>query len=123
VLSSIFAKENGFDESLILNANNRICDASLSNVFWIKGDNIFTPPLREGGIAGVTRQYLLEQLPKRNYKVEEKTCEKEELSHADEIFLTNTIRGIRWVASFNHAKFGSSITIQIFNDVIGPLTQ
>src|SRR6185436_8010991 len=99
VMASIFASENGFDECLFQNTSNRICDASISNVFWIKDDRIFTPPLSEGGIAGVTRSHLLEELPKRKYKVEEKVCAIEELIEANEIFLTNTIRGIRWVAS------------------------
>ena len=122
VMASIFARENGFDECIMLNSNNRVCDGSISNVFWIKDDKIFTPPLSEGCIAGVTRRYLLEELPERKYNVEEKVCAIDNLLNADEVFLTNTIRGIRWVESFKNRKFGSRLISRIFEEVIAPLT-
>ncbi len=88
VMASIWAKENGFDDALILNEHNRIVEASSSNIFWIKDKQYFTPPLSEGCVAGVMREVLLEQ-----NSVIEKFCTKEDLRNADEIILTNAIQG------------------------------
>jgi branched-chain amino acid aminotransferase len=42
-----FAKENGLDDCLVLNSRGRVCDSAISNIFWIKDEKIFTPPLSE----------------------------------------------------------------------------
>jgi len=99
-----FAGENGFDDVLVLNEHGRICDSTISNVFWIKDGKIFTPPLSEGCVAGVMRRWIMEKLQAVSYELQEKKCEVEELENADEIFLTNAIRGIRRVRQFSGRK-------------------
>jgi len=121
VMAALFAKKNELDEYLFLNSQNRICDATISNVFWIKNRQICTTALSEGGVAGVMRQQLLECLPRLGYSVNETTCKPEELLTADEVFLTNVIRGIRWVQSLGEAQYSNAQISKIFEEVIAPL--
>ena len=59
-MAAIWAKENKLNDALILNQHDRICDSTIANVFWVKDNKIFTPPLNEGCVAGVMRKKILE---------------------------------------------------------------
>jgi branched-chain amino acid aminotransferase len=121
VISAIFAKENRLDECLLLNCHQRVCDATIANVFWIQDKTVFTPSLREGGIAGVMRGYLLRKLPEAGFAVTEENVDATTLLQADEIFLTNVIRGIRWVKSFRQKEFANQLSSAFFHQFISPL--
>lgn len=84
----------GYDDAIVLNDSGNVCDSSRANVFIIKGEDVFTPPLSEGCIAGIFREYLIRSLQSDGQSVSEKPIRPEELSLADEIFLTNSVRGI-----------------------------
>jgi branched-chain amino acid aminotransferase len=86
VMSAIFAKENNFDESLILNTQGRIIESTSSNIFWLKNNQWFTPPLSEGCIEGVGRRVFMESHP-----VIEMPCALTDLQTAEQRLLTNAI--------------------------------
>lgn len=115
VMAAIWAKENKLNDALILNQHDRICDSTIANVFWIKDNTIFTPPLNEGCVAGVMRKKILE-LPIRNsdHLIQEAVLTQEILLQADEVFLTNAITGIRWVKECGGKVYKSTITSKIF---------
>ncbi len=92
LMGAAWSREQGLGECLILNARERVADASTSNVFAVINGEICTPPLSEGGVAGVTRRFLMERFP-----IREAPLGVEDLLGADELFLTNAIQGIRWV--------------------------
>ena len=83
------AKANGFDEAIRLNEAGDIVSVCLANIFWKKNGETFTPPLETGCLKGVTRGFILENLP-----VTEKRAKLEELLTADEIFLTSAGIGV-----------------------------
>jgi branched-chain amino acid aminotransferase len=94
------AKARGWDEGVVLNARERVCEATSSNVFWVKGDTVCTPPLSEGPVTGTLRFLLLGLLAGAGHRVVEKVAVRGTLLGADEVFLTNAVQGIRWVRSF-----------------------
>jgi|JI9StandDraft_2_1071091.scaffolds.fasta_scaffold08985_4 branched-chain amino acid aminotransferase len=96
VLASNFAKENSFDDVVLLNAAGRVCEATSSNLFVIKDDKIFTPSVTEGCVEGVLRTVLL-----NHFKMEETQITVEQLATADSVFLSNTIQGVRAVQAIN----------------------
>jgi branched-chain amino acid aminotransferase len=100
VMAALYSRKQQLNDCLLLNAHGRICDATIANVFWVHNNRIFTPPLSEGGVAGVMRKHLLYELPQAGYTVHEKLCTVASLEAADEIFLTNALYGIRWVRQF-----------------------
>ena len=115
VMASIWAKKNKLNDALLLNTHERICDATLANIFWIKNESIFTPPLSEGCVAGVMRRYLLENLQSSGFQVKEQKLETTDLEDANEVFLTNAIRDIRWVKQFRNKIYGNTLSPEIFN--------
>jgi len=116
-MAALWAKKNQLNDAILLNSYNRVADATIANVFIVKDGVVKTPALSEGCVAGVMRRYLLQSMHKENIPVEETSIEAEELLQASEVFLTNSIYGIKWVkccgdnnylqqtASFLYKKF------------------
>ena len=113
VMGAMYARQNGLGDCLILNQYGRIADATIANVFWIKNRVIYTPPLEEGCVAGVTRRFLLQQLPAAGYTINEQPLTPDDLLSADEVFLTNAVRGIRAVGKCRNRSYSSSLTKEI----------
>ena len=91
------ARANGWDDAIILNCREQVCEATSSNIFWIANHQVCTVPLSDGPVTGILRDLLLRLLPASGYPVLEKSIHFEELLAADEVFFTNAVRGIRWV--------------------------
>jgi branched-chain amino acid aminotransferase len=89
------AQARGFDDAVLLNAQNRVAEATRSNVFVVKNGEIFTPPLADGALGGITRAWVL-----RNFSVTEQSFGVLDLTMADEIFLTNSRREVVSVSKF-----------------------
>jgi len=51
---------NGNDEVVLLNEHGRVAECTSANIFIVKGRSVFTPPLSEGCLGGITREILLE---------------------------------------------------------------
>lgn len=109
ILAAQYANAEGFDDALILNTAYRFCEATSSNVFFIRDGRLYTPSLEEGCVAGVMRRYLLTQSPRMGISVSEIPVDRELLMTMDEMFLTNAVRGIRMVGSFSGKSFSTSI--------------
>ena len=115
VMAAIWAKENKLNDALILNQHDRICDSTIANIFWVKDNNIFTPPLNEGCVAGVMRRKILELVTRNSdHLMQEAVLTQEILLQADEVFFTNAITGIRWVKECRDRVYKSTISGKIF---------
>lgn len=108
------ADQNGWNDVLLVNQYGRIVESTISNVFCIKGNEVFTPPLSEGCIAGVFRQYLLEATLPDNMIIKEKALTVADVEQADEVFLTNAVRGIQPVQVIGSKVYANALTRLIF---------
>jgi branched-chain amino acid aminotransferase len=117
-LAAMYGRERGLDDCLVLNSHRRLADSTIANLFYIKDHRFYTPPLSEGCVAGVMRRFLLEALPRAGYSVREQPVSPEELAGADEVFLTNALRGIRWVRSFRGTTYGNRLVAAIHEQII-----
>ncbi|MDB9782183.1 aminotransferase class IV [Winogradskyella sp.] len=109
VIGSIYAKENDLDNCLVLNTNKSVIEALNGNLFLVKGDKIKTPPLEDGCLKGVMRKQILDVLAKDvNLFVEEASISPFELQKADELFITNVIKGIVPITQYRKKTYGSA---------------
>jgi branched-chain amino acid aminotransferase len=113
-LAAIHAKQNELNDCLILNSNDRVCESTIANIFCVKDKVLYTPTLSEGCIAGVMRRFLLERLRHSQFLFKETTLSIENVKQSEEIFLTNSIFGMRWVKKLGTIEFGHSTTKAIF---------
>jgi branched-chain amino acid aminotransferase len=114
------AKAHHWDDMLIYNRNGHIIESTRANVFWIKENVLFTPPLSEGCVAGIMRKYLCEQLPVHGYILREHILTNEILKNADSIFLTNAIRRIKWIGFIDDVEYDINIIPEIYNILFPP---
>jgi branched-chain amino acid aminotransferase len=104
VLAAQFARAEGWDECILMNHFGKICEGLNSNIFIVKRDKIITPTLESGCVNGVMRSYLIGLLGGR---VEEREFEADELLNADEVILTNAVKGVQWVREMNGKIYGN----------------
>lgn len=116
-----FAIRNLWDDALVLNQQDHIIETTIANIFWIREGTLFTPPLASGCISGVMRASVLSNAPSAALQIVEKECSPEELLLADEVFITNALRGIQWVKQFAHKEYQNLVTSEIYRKLIEPL--
>lgn len=106
VLGTIYAKENGYDNCLLLNEDKNIVEALQNNIFMKMGNIISTPPIAEGCINGIMRKQVLAVLSKmEGYQVKEAVISPFDLQKADELFLTNVISGIQPITKYRKKSY------------------
>jgi branched-chain amino acid aminotransferase len=94
VLARAQADNAGADEALLVNTDGLVAEATSGNVFWIKRDTIYTPPLTAGILPGVTRAIVFEIAAGLNISIREKNIRLDDLQEADGVFLSLTSLGI-----------------------------
>ena len=100
------AHGKGCDEAVILNAKGQLTEASRSNIFLVKGGQIFTPLLECGCLDGITRRAVLGLAKKNKIKASEAALNPQDIYFADEAFLTNSLIGIMPLTSLNGRALG-----------------
>ena len=87
------------NEAPLLVDRDEVLEVAWANVFAVRQGALFTPPLDERILPGVTRATMIELAIAREIEVIEDVLSLEALSRADEVFLTNSIRGVESVDS------------------------
>ena len=114
VLGSIFAKENGYRNCLLLNEHKNVVEALNGNLFLVKGREIKTPPLSEGCLKGITRGKLIEIIGQlEGYTLIETPISAFELQKADELFITNVIAGVQPISRYRKKEFGNTVAKEL----------
>ncbi len=114
VLGSIYAKENDFDNCLLMNTNKDVVEALNGNLFVVHGETVKTPPLKDGCLNGIMRKQIMEViLNSGDYVLEEQSVSPFELQKADELFITNVIAGVYPILKYRKKEFATKISADI----------
>ena len=105
VQAAIYARDKGLDEALIQNNKLSIIEAHSSNLFIVSNGVLYTPTLEDGCIAGTMRMQIINLALENKIKVYECTLNPHNLLAADEMFLTNAVRGIEWVVGYRTKRY------------------
>lgn len=89
-------------EGIFLTSEGFVAEGITSNVFWVKDGKLFTPSLDTGILAGITRDWIIDH---SFIDVEVGFFKKEELEHADEVFITNAVQEIVPIRSIEQRQF------------------
>ena len=110
--------DSGVQETILHNSDGIITEASSCNVFMVKDNAIFTPPLDNQLLPGITRQIALEAFNRAGLAVEEKWFTKEDLFNADEVWLTSSSKEIAPVVEVDGKTIGSGEVGQMWEKAI-----
>jgi branched-chain amino acid aminotransferase len=118
VVGSVFAKENNYDNCILLNNNKMVVEALNGNIFMVIGSTIKTPPKSDGCLNGILRKKLIEIIGKlETYTLEESSISPFDLQKADELFITNAIMGIQPISKYRKKEYSTIVA----SDLIGKL--
>lgn len=141
-LDKILAKqqvlENNYDDCLLINTDNHICECSTSNIFFItKQNEIITPQISDGVLPGVTRNFVIMILKeiinninrdiniglnkKLSYKFSERSIDiktviptnKYDDNNINSAFITNSIMGINTISKIGDINFEQNNIINL----------
>ena len=121
VMAALWAKQQKLNDAVLLNPYDRVADSTIANVFMVKDGLIKTPALTEGAVEGVMRRHLLYSLRKENMPVEETTVTVNDLHEASEIFVTNSIYGIKWVKQLGESGYTHQLASLLHKKVVQSL--
>lgn len=94
VAGRVYAKRAGADDALFTAENGRVLEATGSNIFAAFGERLVTPPLDDGILAGVTRKHVMAVADEIGFDVDEAPLRVGDLSGADEVVLTSSLREV-----------------------------
>jgi len=89
VLAGRMAREQGFDDALLVTPHGRVLEAPTSSFFWVKDAELLTPPLEDRVLDSITRRLILDAVGGR-----EAITTREHLDGADEAFLVSSLREV-----------------------------
>jgi len=92
ILAMREAAMRGCSDAVMLNNAGHVACTTMGNIFIVKDAKIYTPPASAGVLSGVARQILMQR-----YDISEVIITEKDLLDADEIFLTNSIRGMQFL--------------------------
>ncbi|MEC6822668.1 aminodeoxychorismate lyase [Photobacterium piscicola] len=81
----------GWVDAVALDSDGRVIETTVANLFWRKGNTVYTPALQRTGVAGVMRQWVLDMLNELNYDYQVGDFALEAVLTADEVFITNAL--------------------------------
>lgn len=111
VTGSIFAEENGYDNCLLINDDKNVIEALNGNLFMLMGNKLITPPISEGCLNGVMRKQVLALARKiETLEVVEEAISPFDLQKADELFVTNVIKGIQPITKYRKKEYETKVS-------------
>ena len=118
VVAGIYAKENAYNNCLLINSQKQVVEAINGNLFLVSGKTIKTPPLSDGCLDGILRKKLIEIISKwENFELLETSISPFELQKADELFITNAIIGIQPISKYRKKEY----SLEVAKSLLGRL--
>ncbi len=126
IKAGLYFNKLNWNDCVIINEKNNICEGNSSSIFWVKNKKIYTPALTTGCVDGVMRKFLLQQWDINNFEWEEGNYLLEAIINADEVFISNATKGMQWIkqVSFNDTTrtYSNEFTKELFqlltNDIL-----
>ena len=116
ITASIYANENGLDNCILLNDAKNVVEAIQGNIFMLVGDTLTTPPVSEGCLNGVMRKQVLALAKKiPQLTVVEEIISPFDLQKADQLFITNVIKGIQPITKYRKKEFATALAAELTN--------
>jgi branched-chain amino acid aminotransferase len=114
-LARMEALKSGVDEAIMMNSNGFVVEASAENIFLVKDDIVYSPPLSTGALEGITRDTVIEITKQNKIPFKDDNISRDELYYFDEAFLTGTASEIVPIGKIDHRNIGDGN--------IGPITK
>ncbi len=92
-------------DGLMLNANHSVIEGTMSNLFAVKDNQMFTPDLKLSGVNGVMREVIIDVASSNNIKISIENLTIDDLENMDELFISNSLIGMKSVNKLNDWQY------------------
>ena len=119
VMAALSAQDKGLDDLFLINDKGNILETSSCNIFIVSNGVLYTPGLDEGCLAGTMRMQIINIALANGIKVYECAILPQNVLAADEIIITNAIRGINWIGGYRTKRFHNNMArklVVLLND-------
>ena len=106
IIATQEAKRHGADEGILLNHQGNVSEAPGENIFLVRNGQLVTPSHSSGALEGITMDTVLKIAKDMGVDVVQRSVVRDELTMADEIFLTGTAAEITPIISVDSVKIG-----------------
>lgn len=121
-MAKLEAKRAGADEGLLLNRAGNVAEATVANVFAVRGGVLLTPPGVDGALEGITRASVIEIAQSSQREFVERSLSRYDLFAADEVFLTGSgAAGLVPVRSLDGRNIGEGKPGAVYSSLRGAL--
>jgi len=118
VVASVFAKENGFDDCILINDEKNVVETISGNIFMVLDNQIITPPVSDGCLNGIMRKQVINELKSStDFNVIENSISPFDLQKADELFLTNVITGIQPITKYRKKSYTTEVSEMLLRKI------
>ena len=100
------ALRRGADDAVFLAADETVLEGPTTNVWWRRGQRLFTPALDLGILAGVTRAWVIRLAGDAGFEVADGWYPREEMASAEEVFTSSSVRELMPVVRLDGALVG-----------------
>ena len=100
------AKKRGCDDAVFLGPEGVVLEGPTTNIWWRRGETLYTPALELGILQGVTRGTLIGLAADHGYEVEVGVYPLAELTAADEAFTSSAVREVMPVVAIDGESIG-----------------
>ena len=105
-------------EGILCDDSGAVIGGVMSNLFWAKDGELFTPDLRECGVAGVARSRLLRAAAQRGMQTHVGRWLPDAILAADEVMICNSVIGVRRVARLDDVTWPAAGWTTILNNAL-----
>ncbi|MCC2522526.1 aminodeoxychorismate lyase [Vibrio coralliilyticus] len=112
--------QQGFPDGIALDVSGHVIETTMANVYWVKQGVIYTPDLMNAGVAGVMRRVIVERLSSCEHTLSIGHYTFEELSDAEEVFISNSILGVAPVKSIGTQTFSIGTITKKIQEMVNP---
>ena len=118
VVASVFAKENGFDDCILINDEKNVVETISGNIFMVLDNQIITPPVSDGCLNGIMRKQVINELKSStDFNVIENSISPFDLQKADELFLTNVITGMQPITKYRKKSYTTEVSEMLLRKI------
>jgi branched-chain amino acid aminotransferase len=99
MLAGRLAREQGFDEALLVTPHGRVLEGPTWTFFWVADGQLLTPPLSDRILASITRAYVIQECD-----AQERPCTLDDVAAAEEAFIASTVREVMPIAAVDEIE-------------------
>jgi branched-chain amino acid aminotransferase len=118
ILVKLEANQAGVDEALMLNDQGYVTEGSADNIFIVKNNTIYTPPVYLGALEGITRNAIIDIANHLGYEIKEAPFTRHDVYVAEEVFLTGTAAEVIAVVEVDGRKISDGKPGSVTNHLL-----